>query len=144
MQVAQALHAAGRAVTALDLVRAVGINEVKMPIAAKEVKPKYVREKVRNAFIHVVVDVSPEQQKRILQEFRNHALAKEPWLPALDEAHLLQIALPGKVVVYAYRVPLSKYQGSSLPETVRTSNILQAYTRKPRVDAQHHVQAQEK
>lgn len=144
LQVAQALHASGRVVTALDLVRAIGINEIKMPIAVKETKPKYVREKVRYAFIHVVLDVPPEQQTHILTEFRNHAAKQETWLPELDKDHLLQVALPGKVVVCAYRVPLEKYQASALPEMVRTSNILQAYTRKPRVDAQHHVQAQEK
>lgn len=141
LEVARSLHAAGRVVTAMDLVRAAGIKEISLHAAAavEKPKPKYVREKVRNAFIHVVADVSSEQQKHIISEFHALASRTESWLPELDGDHLLKIALPGKVVVYAYRVPLDSYLASSLPGMLQNSNILEAYTRKPRADAQHHV-----
>jgi hypothetical protein len=55
----------------------------------------------------------------------------------------MKIALPGKVVVYAFRVPLEKYSASSIPAMLSKSQLLEAYTRKPRSDAQHHVTKQE-
>lgn len=142
VEVARSLRASGHLVTALDLVRAVGIKEIPMPTAEPEVKkPKYVREKVRYAFIHVVADVPADQQQHILTEFRNKAQETETWLPELDAEHLLKIALPGKVVVYAYRVPLDRYLKSTLPAVLQKTKILEAYTRKPRADAQHHAAA---
>lgn len=143
VEVAQKLHAFGRMATALDLVRAAGIQEVPAPVTQKVEKPKYVREKLRSAYIHVVADVSPEQQMRILKDFVEHAKQTEAWLPEANESNLLRIALPGKVVVYAYRIPLDKYLASSLPSTLARSQILEAYTRKPRSDAQHHVTQQQ-
>ena len=142
-EVVQKLHACGRAATALNLVRAVGITEVMIPAVAKTAKPKYIREKVRSAYIHVVADVDPEQQQRILNDFRTLAACTEPWVSEVGDDSLLKIALPGKTVVYAFRVPLVKYLASSLPAMLSTSKLLEAYTRKPRSDAQHHVNKQE-
>jgi len=142
-EVVQKLHACGRAATALNLVRAVGIQEVLVPTVAKETKPKYVREKVRSAYIHVVADVSPEQQQRILSDFKTLSACTEPWVAEVGDDSLMKIALPGKVVVYAFRLPLEKYLASSLPAMLKKSQLLEAYTRKPRSDAQHHVTKQE-
>jgi hypothetical protein len=143
LEVVRKLRACGHVATALDLVRAVGIQEVLVPTVAKTPKPKYIREKARSAYIHVVADVDPEQQQRILNDFRTLATCSEPWLSKVGDDSLMKIALPGKVVVYAFRVPLEKYSASSIPAMLSKSQLLEAYTRKPRSDAQHHVTKQE-
>lgn len=141
VEVTRRLREAGQTAVALNLVRAFGVKEL---AATSTMKPaKYVREKNRYAYIHVGVAASSDQQCTLLSEFVKQVRGRDELaaLPEPTPQHLLRIALPGAKVVYAYRVPLEQYQRSALPSILKESKIFEAYTRKPRADAQHHVTA---
>lgn len=142
VDVARGLQALGHTSMALGLMRAVGIQEI--PVVAEVVK-KYQREKIRSAYIHVKLDVDADAQEKLLKDFHDKLVVKTgfSWLPPCDTKHLLKIALPGPRVVVAYRIDLKEYLKSGLSDIVAKSNHLEAYTRKPRVDAQKHCLNQE-
>lgn len=136
-EVARGLDNLGFTATALDLMRAVGVNEIQ---AAASKPAKYVRETNRSAYIHVKVEANVDQQKSILRDFREAMASKKgmDWLPPVEGSSLVEIVLPKARVVCAYRIPLESFQSSKLPSFLNGSKILEAYTRKPRSDAQHH------
>lgn len=131
---ARGLNNLGFTATALDMLRAVGVQE--LPIVPTV--QKYQREKNRSAYIHVKVEADTEQQKSILKNFRATCTKAGLDLPPMDKEHLLEIVLPKARVVCAYRMPLELFQTSTIPQMLSNSKILEAYTRKPRSDAQHH------
>lgn len=134
-EVARGLDHLGFTATALDLLRDVGVHEISSQVAPK----RYVRETERSAYIHVKVEADTEQQKAILRDFRATMVAKKglDWLPPVED-HLVEVVLPKARVVCAYRIPLESFSASKLPVLIENSKILEAYTRKPRSDAQHH------
>jgi hypothetical protein len=136
-EIARGLISLGLVSSAAEMLRSIGISE--LPALPAE-KPKYVREKIKSAYVYPKVQATLEQQKIILEAFRQEAIKSNPWLPNLDEA-LIEIVLPKAKVVYAYRLPMKEYSSSTVPEILANSRVLAAYTRKPRSDAQHHKQS---
>jgi hypothetical protein len=134
LEVTRGLDNLGLTTTALDILREVGIHEI-----SAAAPTGYAREKQRSAYIHVKVEADADQQRSILRQFHAATAKRElSWMPVPDGDHLVEVVLPKAKTVYAYRVPLDAFQNSKLPALIGKSKILEAYTRKPRADAQHH------
>jgi hypothetical protein len=133
-EVTRGLDGLGFTTVALDLLREVGIHEI--PVVATT---RRNLDKQRSAYIHVKVEADADQQRAILRQFYATTAKRElSWMPAPEGGNLVEVVLPKAKTVCAYRVPLDAFQNSKLPALIEKSKILEAYTRKPRADAQHH------
>ena len=107
----------------------------------KLIKPKYVREKVRSAYLYPKqAGLTEQEQKDLLVSFVEN-LQKTPNYASLEspdeaEGNFLRVILPGNRPIWSYKIGLDDYHTLCLDQVVSSSPLIGAYVRKPRADVQ--------
>lgn len=104
-------------------------------------KPKYVREKIRSAYLFPrQVGLTEQQQQDLLVRFiadlREDPKFAELAEPSIDAGTLLRVVLPGNQPIWSYKILLDQYKALGLDRVIADSSTLAAYVRKPRADVQ--------
>jgi len=142
-EITAALAKSGYMDMATDLAAKAGVDvdDLLTSRLNKLVKPKYVREKVKSAYLYPKqAGLTEQEQKDLLISFIEN-LQKSPkyaLLPSLDEAagNFLRVVLPGNHPIWSYKISLGDYRSLGLDQVVSESSLIGAYVRKPRADVQ--------
>lgn len=105
------------------------------------IKPKYIREKIRSAYMHPKqAGLSEQEQKDMLVSFiaslREDPRYSELAEPSESDGTLLCVVLPGNHPIWSYKLLLDDFRSLGLDRVVNDSQTIGAYVRKPRADVQ--------
>lgn len=107
----------------------------------KIVKPRYVREKVRSAYLYPKqTGLTEQEQKDLILAFVSDLKSSDTFSnledPSESNGNLLCVVLPGNHPIWSYRMLLDDYRSLGLDRVISDSNTIGAYVRKPRADVQ--------
>lgn len=142
-QITAALAKSGHSEMARELANKSGVDleTLLSSRVAKLDKPKYVREKVRFAYLFPKKGGANEtEQQELITAFvtdlrETDAFAEVP-APSEAEGNLLCVVLPGNKPIWSYKIELGLYKALGLDRVISDSQTIGAYVRKPRADVQ--------